>query len=144
MNNFSIVGKKYVIVEKTDKRKVASLKTWEQICHYIKRSPNLLPNTAMYDEKHRLHAIVDFKLTICAEVRNGGWIPDYSNPNQQKWYNRFIYDPSCGRFVFYSAHTNYGVTYTTVGARFCFETETEARSFAEDFGDLYNDLFILR
>src|ERR1035437_6938838 len=75
-----------------ERKSVEDLHTWEEICKHIGRDPNKLPDVSMYDEKHRKHAIADFKLTICAEVRNGGWVPDYSNNNQQKWYNWFKFD----------------------------------------------------
>ena len=138
------IGKRFALSEKTNKTKIEDLKTWEQICNYIKRDPNLLPSFLEIDEIDRKHHIADIKLTICARVRNEGWVPDYNNPNQKKWYNWFKYDASRGCFVFHGAYTSYEYTGTGVGARFCFPTEGRAKTFAVDFADLYNDLFILK
>jgi hypothetical protein len=143
MNQYIYNKKRYVLFEKSNKMKVEDLNNWEKICKYINRDPNQLPDLYECDEIDKRHVIADFKLTICARVRNKEWVPDFSNSNQQRWYNWFIYDAVRGCFVFDVAHMIYGTTRTStgVGVRLCFETKAKAELFARDFELLYNDLF---
>lgn len=131
---------------------VKDLKTWEDICLHLGKDPHDLPDVSKYNDKHKKHAIANFKLTIIAEVRNNGWIPDYSNSTQQKWYPYFQWKKGTSSskmnpmsslrsgFVFCASSTGGGCTYSGVGGRLCFPTEQESDSFGKDFIELYNDL----
>lgn len=64
-------------------------KTWSEFCKITKRDPKKLPDVSMYDKKHQKHAIADFKLTLIIEYCNEGWIPDYTNYNEYKYFPYF-------------------------------------------------------
>src|ERR1700680_3512989 len=48
------------------------------------------------------------KLTIIAKALNKGWVPDWNNSNQYKWYSWFKYSGSGFRFFV----THYAFTFT--------------------------------
>lgn len=83
------------------------------------------------------------ELFTIAEAWNkaDGFVPDFSDWNQAKYYPWFKYDKDAARFVF--AHTNYSPTiaYSPVGSRLCFKTSERAAQFGKQFADLYNKAF---
>lgn len=125
-----------------NKKSIDDCNSWEDICEYSCRDPLKLPNVSMYDERHKKHAIADFKLTIINEVKRGDWIPNYDDANQKKWYPWFR-KVSSGRssgFVYSGSRCEYGDTYARLGSRFAFPTKEKAESAGKDFLELYNDL----
>lgn len=71
-----------------------------------------------------------------------GFVPDFSNWRQVKWFPWFKYNKDAAGFVF--AHTNYTTTYaaTNLGSRICFMTSERAEQFGKQFADLYNKVFL--
>lgn len=68
--------------------------------------------------------------------------PDFSNPNQYKYYPWFVYEKDAAGFV--SASATYAATdaYASIGSRLCFKTANRARQFGEQFTDLFNKVFL--
>lgn len=68
--------------------------------------------------------------------------PDFSNPNQYKYYPWFVYEKDAAGFV--SAHTDYtaALAPANFGSRLCFKTANRARQFGEQFTDLFNKVFL--
>ena len=83
------------------------------------------------------------RLFTIAEAWNkeDGFVPDFSNFDQEKWFPWFNYDNDASRFV-YTA-TNFAPA--NVGAPFgnllCFKTSERAEQFGKQFADLYNKVF---
>lgn len=68
--------------------------------------------------------------------------PDFSNPNQYKYYPWFVYEKDAAGFV--SASANHAATLALAyfGSRLCFKTANRARQFGEQFTDLFNKVFL--
>jgi hypothetical protein len=84
------------------------------------------------------------KLFTIAQAWNtmDGFVPDFSNRGQEKWFPWFVYDKDVAGFV--CADANYAPTYAnaTIGSRLCFKTQGRAEQFGKKFSDLYNKVFL--
>ena len=84
------------------------------------------------------------RLFTIAEAWNkaDGFVPDFSDWSQNKWYPWFVYDKEDGRFVY--AFTDNARLYGTacIGSRLCFMTSERAAQFGKQFAHLYNKVFI--
>ena len=94
--------------------------------------------------KH-IEALVSLnRLFTIAEAWNKaeGFVPDFSDFDQEKWFPWFNYDNDASRFV-YTA-TNFAPA--NVGAPFgnllCFKTSERAAQFGKQFEELYNKVFL--
>ena len=84
------------------------------------------------------------RLFTIAEVWNkaDGFVPDFSDWNQNKWYPWFKYDKDAAEFVCadtYNAQTAAGAS---IGSRLCFKTRERAAQFGKQFTHLYNKVFL--
>lgn len=84
------------------------------------------------------------KLFTIAQVWNkgDGFVPDFSDWEQDKWFPWFVYKRDVAGFVYahtYSAPTS---AYATVGSRLCFKTPERAAQFGKQFVNLYNEVFL--
>lgn len=68
--------------------------------------------------------------------------PDFSNPNQYKYYPWFVYEKDAAGFVYASANHTATAANATIGSRLCFKTANRARQFGEQFTDLFNKVFL--
>ena len=84
------------------------------------------------------------ELFTIAEAWNkaDGFVPDFSDWRQTKWFPWFKYNKDAAGFVF--EHTNYTPTYaaTHLGSRICFMTSERAEQFGKQFEELYNKVFL--
>ena len=94
-----------------------------------------------------LNALVALnKLFTIADAWNkaDGFVPDFSNSRQYKYFPWFVYNKDAAGFVY--AYTNYTASNTAaiIGSRLCFKTANRARQFGEKFADLYNQVFLFK
>ena len=84
------------------------------------------------------------RLFTIAEAWNkeDGFVPDFSDWNQNKWYPWFKYDKDAAGFVY--ANTNHTPTGANahIGSRLCFKTRERAAQFGKQFIELYNKVFL--
>ena len=75
--------------------------------------------------------------------KEDGFVPDFSNRNQWKYFPWFTYNNDAAGFVF--ATTHYTATYAAAhfGSRLCFKSESRAEQFGKQFAHLYNKVFLL-
>lgn len=75
--------------------------------------------------------------------KEDGFVPDFLDLEQDKWFPWFKYDKDAAGFVF--AYTYYTSTSVNVyfGSRLCFKTSKRAEQFGKQFADLYNQVFLL-
>ena len=96
------------------------------------------------NEKNIAALIALDQLFTIAEAWNkaDGFVPDFSDWNQAKWYPWFKYDKDAAGFV--CANTNTAPTYANAnfGSRLCFKTEERAAQFGKQFVELYNKVFL--
>lgn len=95
---------------------------------------------------HHLKALVALnKLFTIAEAWNkaDGFVPDFADRGQWKYFPWFKYDDKTAGFVY--AYTYYAASsaHAYFGSRLCFISESRAKEFGEKYVDLYNDVFLL-
>ena len=75
--------------------------------------------------------------------KEDGFVPDFSDWNQNKWYPWFKYDKDAAGFV--CANADYAPTFAfaDVGSRLCFKSSARAAQFGKQFAHLYNKVFLL-
>ena len=94
--------------------------------------------------KHIEALIALNKLFTIAQAWNkeDGFVPDFSNRNQWKYFPWFTYNNDAAGFVFANAAN--AATYASAhfGSRLCFKSESRAEQFGKQFADLYNKVFL--
>lgn len=74
--------------------------------------------------------------------KEDGFVPDFSDWYQDKWFPWFDYDKDAAGFV--CATTGYAPTTAdaNIGSRLCFKSSARAAQFGKQFADLYNKFFL--
>lgn len=100
---------------------------------------DVLPIVPAFMKEHetRQHALA--KLFFLGDIYRNGWIPDYSNPNQRKFYPWEIYKSGSGLSLGVVAYVD---SATAVAARLTFQDEKTVREFEENFRQIYNDFML--
>lgn len=127
----------------TPKKITDRVKTFEDACEVLgldhSKHKITVPAGILPDD---LIAIIAFmELTIIARALNEGWIPDWNNYNQPKWYPYFSMSPGFG-FGFSRASYDSTFTNTDTCSRLCFKTRKLAEYAGETFLDLYREYMI--
>lgn len=76
--------------------------------------------------------------------KEDGFVPDFSDWHQDKWFPWFKYDKDAAGFVFASAHSAPTSASAHFGSRLCFKSSARAAQFGKQFIDLWNDVFLFR
>lgn len=86
------------------------------------------------------------ELFTIAEAWNkaDGFVPDFSDWEQDKWFPWFVYDKDAAGFVFAIASNAPSDAYANFGSRLCFKSSARAAQFGKQFIDLWNDVFLFR
>lgn len=94
--------------------------------------------------KHLEALIALNELFTIAEAWNkeDGFVPDFSDGDQYKWYPSFIYDKHIARYTYYRSPHAIKHTTSSSGTRLCFKTPERAEQFGKQFEDLYNKVFL--
>ena len=85
------------------------------------------------------------KLFTIAEKWNkeDGFVPDFSNKGQWKYYPWFEYRKEAAGFVCATTLNAASGAYASIGSRLCFKSESRAEEFGKKYVDLYNEVFLL-
>lgn len=88
-------------------------------------------------------AVAFYKLAIIAKAWNkiDGFVPDFSNFDQLKYYPWFVYKSTHAGFVYADTSNTASNTDANIGSRLCFKSALIARKFGETFTALYNEMF---
>lgn len=94
--------------------------------------------------KHIEALIALNKLFTIAQAWNkeDGFVPDFSDENQEKWFPWFKYDKDVAGFVYAYMNNSPTTARATFGSRLCFKTSERAAQFGKLFVDLYNKIFL--
>lgn len=124
-------------------RKVLGIKPLEGVI-VSKRLEGVERLVREINPKHLEALIALNQLFTIAEAWNkeDGFVPDFSDLNQYKWYPWFKYDKDAAGFV--SAYTYHSPTRANaaVGSRLCFKSSARAEQFGKQFAGLYNKVFL--
>lgn len=94
--------------------------------------------------KHIEALIALNELFTIAEAWNkaDGFVPDFLDIKQKKWFPKFKYDKDAAGFVYFYTEFSCSVASATFGQRICFKTSERAEQFGKQFADLYNKVFL--
>ena len=94
--------------------------------------------------KHIEALIALNKLFTIAQAWNkeDGFVPDFSDWEQDKWFPWFVYDKDAAGFVVASTYTAPANANAHFGSRLCFKSSARATQFGKQFADLYNKVFL--
>ncbi len=121
---------KAILEEAFGKAFFISINTLEEAIEYL----GLEENDCVYlDKKYtkRVLAFGDLSIFCDAWNKQDGFVPDFNNKKQEKWYPVFSTagcDFSCNAAL---------SAYATLGSRFCFKS----RERSDEFGEKYEHLF---
>jgi hypothetical protein len=120
-----------------------SIKSFEDACKKVKVDPSKLPDVSMIPLPFRKAIINCYKLYIIYKAINDGWVPDWSNMSQWKYYPWFRMNSSGSGFDF--SFSLYGCDYslTCVGSRLCFPTSELAEYFGKQFIEIHRELLTI-
>ena len=71
-----------------------------------------------------------------------GFVPDFSDYSQEKWFPWFKYDKGVAWFVCAATHNTPVCASASFGSRLCFKTRERATQFGKQFAGLYNKVFL--
>lgn len=94
---------------------------------------------------HHLKALVALnKLFTIAEAWNkaDGFVPDFADRNQRKYFPWFEYDDEHAGFVCAATDSTASAASAYIGSRLCFKSESRAMEFGKKYADLYNKAFL--
>lgn len=74
--------------------------------------------------------------------KEDGFVPDFSDWEQDKWFPWFVYDKDAAGFVCSSTYSTPTTEKAAFGSRLCFKSPTRAQQFGKQFADLYNKVFL--
>lgn len=114
------------------KKDFRDIKTFEDACFELG-----IYTFEAYADKDSDDEIAYKKLKVITKAINQGWVPDWSNYNQRKWWPWFRLASGFG-FLF--SDYSCACTGTGVGSRLCFESEEKSDYAAMQFSDLYRQL----
>lgn len=120
--------------------------SYEEACRYLQLPQDPFEHTiiGIRNRKHREALAALTALLTLAEAWNktDGFIPDFNNEHQRKYFPLFAYDKDSERFVFsVTAYANNNEN-AYLGSRLCFASHERAREFAERYESLYKDFLV--
>jgi hypothetical protein len=116
------------------------IKSFEDACAKLGLDPLVLPDVSMIDQSLQKSIIANYKLCIIYKVINNGWVPDFINSNQCKYYPWFKVLSS--GLVYSNASYNYDSTFTYVGVHLYTDTSVKAEYIGKQFKDIYGDYLL--
>lgn len=94
--------------------------------------------------KHIEALIALNKLFTIAQAWNkeDGFVPDFSDRKQDKWFPWFEYDKNAAEFVCTDTILSLTDAGASFGSRLCFKSSARAAQFGKQFNDLFNKVFL--
>lgn len=113
---------------------------------YLSADKSKLAASLMNDinPKHVEALIALNELFTIAQAWNkeDGFVPDFSNRNQWKYFPWFTYNNDAAGFVFTTTYNAATIAAAAIGSRLCFKTPERAEQFGKQFKNLYNKVFL--
>jgi len=112
------------------------IETFEDACEKLGINPQDSSFTVSQPDE-----IAYRKLKIIISVINEGWVPDWNNSRERKWYPWFNLSSGFGFAVSYYNSTG---TYTIACSRLCFSSEEKSNYVGKQFIDLYETFLTIK
>ena len=74
--------------------------------------------------------------------KEDGFVPDFSDWKQDKWFPWFVYDKDAAGFVYTCTTYAPANANAKIGSRLCFKSPARAAQFGKQFAHLYNKVFL--
>jgi hypothetical protein len=126
---------------KSKKFDYKTIKTFEDACKKLGVDPAKLPDTSGILEEFAKPVIAAYKLMIIYKAINNGWIPDWRDYTQWKYYP--WYGVLSSGFGFSGSGCICGGAGASVGSRLCTDTSEKALYIAKQFKAEYQDYLLL-
>ena len=135
-------AKKY-LVGNTNDDFIVDKKRFSKSVVNIKKAEILIKEL---NPKHIEALVALNRLFTIAESWNkeDGFVPDFSDWQQDKWFPWFSYDEDTARFVYANTLNAPATAYALIGSRICFISSARAAQFGKQFIELYNKVFITK
>jgi len=117
------------------KRTFEDIKTFEDACEELGIDPETVTHKNDTPDE-----VAYKKLKIVIRAINQGWVPDWNDKSQYKWWPYFNLSSGSG---FSFSHSYYYCELTSVGSRLCFESEAKSNYAATQFNELYKQFFTI-
>lgn len=117
-----------------------TIQTFEDACTKENIDQTLLPDVTLIPEEFRKAIINAYKLMIIYKAINNGWIPNWDNNNEYKYFPWFWVSPSGAGFS--GSDCGYAGAVTAVGSRLCTDSSDKARYIASQFEAEYKEYFL--
>ena len=132
---------KYLVGKTNDVFGVAKKRFSESVVK-IEKAEKLIKEL---NPKHIEALVALNRLFTIAEAWNkaDGFVPDFSNWNQAKWYPWFGYNKDAAEFACTGSLNAPSTAHASSGSRLCFKTEERAAQFGKQFENLYNKVFLI-
>ena len=101
--------------------------------------PELPPSLA---EEFREALLAVYNLFVVFKAINDGWVADYTDWNQTKYYPWQRVNSAGSGFDFSLSIYDYGSTYTYVGSRLCTDTSEKALYIGKQFAPEYEKFML--
>ena len=109
------------------------IKTVDDVCVEYGTSLEQFNNKwSCLEENERAFKIIK----MATKIFNEGWVPNYNDSTQKKWYNWFEFRAGSG-FCFSNTNYSYAYANATVGSRICFKDEKTAEHVGRLFVEIY-------
>ena len=109
----------------------------------IKKAEKLIKEL---NPKHIEALVALNRLFTIAEAWNkeDGFVPDFSNRNQWKYFPWFTYNNDAAGFVFATTNSTATSANANIGSRLCFKNFERAEQFGKQFEELFNKVFLIK
>jgi hypothetical protein len=115
------------------------VKTFHDACSVLVVNPDdVIPDSVPAADSKSIVAYC--QLIIIARALNEGWVPDWKNASEYKYYPWFDMSSGSGLSCF-DYDDRY--SFSPVGSRLCFKSRQLAEYAGKQFIDLYKDFFII-
>ena len=112
------------------------IKSYDDACEELGIDPVIDENIEKFGLT--IDEIAYIKLKTIIKSLNEGWIPDWTNSNEYKYYCWFDMSASSG-FGFSGSYFGFGSSCSDVGSRLCFKNRGLAEYAGKQFKKLYKD-----
>jgi hypothetical protein len=118
------------------------VKTFEDACIVLEIDPADVLHSAHSDFlKPHIDSVNAYcKIIVISKALNEGWIPDWNDEDQYKYYPWFYFHSPSG---FRLNGVYYHYSYSGVGSRLCFKSRELAEYAATQFQNIYEQFFTI-
>lgn len=103
---------------------------------------NSVPEVSLLPERNQKAIIAFYMLSVIIQWVNEGWVADFKDYSQRKWYPYFYFKN--GGLSASIAHDVFSVADSHIGARLAFKTESSAIEWANKLLPLYEDYLFIK